>query len=190
MTLFYKDVANPIEQSREPGSDDNIQLTFYNAEAGEIFGAEFEGLKDIGAGFFVSANVTLSDSEIESPTDQGYTNPVRQMTGQSDYVANTQLGYDSDNGMHSVSLVYNVFGERIYYAARQDGHEDAYEKPFNSLDIVYSFFPTESLTAKLKVGNILDETRTFEQVNSEGQNVTILEQDVGTSFSLDLRYSF
>lgn len=190
VTLFYKDIADPIEQSREPGSDDNIQLTFYNAEAGEIYGAEFEGLKDIGAGFFISGNVTLSDSEIESSADVGYTNPIRQMTGQSDYVANMQLGYDSDNGMHSVSLVYNVFGERIYYAARQDGHDDAYEKPFNSLDIVYSFYPTESLTAKLKVGNILDETRAFEQVNSQGQNVTILEQDVGTSFSLDLRYSF
>lgn len=190
ITLFYKDVANPIEQSREPGSDDNIQLTFYNAEAGEIYGAEFEGLKDLGAGFFASANITLSDSEIESAADQGYTNPTRQMTGQSEYVVNTQLGYDSDNGMHSLSLVYNVFGERIYYAARQDGHQDAYEKPFNSLDVVYSFFPTDSLTAKLKVGNILDEKRTFEQVNSEGRNVTILEQNVGTSFSLDLRYSF
>lgn len=190
VTLFYKDIANPIEQSREPGSDDNIQLTFYNAEAGEIYGAEFEGLKSIGAGFFVSGNLTLSDSEIESATDQGYTNPIRQMTGQSDYVLNTQLGYDSDNGMHSVSLVYNVFGERIYYAARQDGHDDAYEKPFNSLDLVYSFFPTESLTAKLKVGNILDEKRTFEQVNSERNRVTILEQNVGTSFSLDLRYTF
>ena len=189
LSLFYKDVANPIEQSRIPGSDENIMLTFYNGDEGEIYGIEFEGLKNIGAGFFVSGNLTLSDSEIVSP-DDGYTNLKRRMNGQSEYVLNTQLGYDSDSGMHSASLVYNVFGERVYYAARSNKHDDAFEQPFHSLDIVYSFFPTDAITAKFKVGNILDEKRTFEQTNSEGHNVTILEQEIGTTFSVDLRYSF
>lgn len=189
-SLFYKDITNPIEQSRVPGSDDTILLTFYNATAGEIYGIEFEGLKDIGAGFFVTGNVTLTDSEITSPADGGFTNVTRKMTGQSEYVINTQLGYDSDDGMHSVSLVYNVFGERVYYAARLNGHDDAFEKPFNSFDVVYSFFPTDALTTKLKVGNILGEKRSFTQTNSNGRDVTILEQDVGTSVSLDLKYSF
>jgi TonB-dependent receptor len=189
-SLFYKDITNPIEQSRVPGSDDNVLLTFYNAEAGEIFGLELEGLKDIGAGFFLSGNLTLTDSEIVSPEGQGFSNTKRKMTGQSDYVLNTQLGYDSENGMHSVSVVYNLFGERIYYAARSDGNDDAFEKPFNSLNIVYSFFPTESITAKLKVSNILNEKRVFDQVNSEGNTVRILEQEVGTSVGLDLRYAF
>lgn len=190
VSLFYKDITNPIEQSRVPASDDSIMLTFYNAVSGEILGLEFEGLKDIGAGFFVSGNLTLTDSEIVSPEGEGFNNIKRKMTGQSDYVLNTQLGYDSDNGMHSVSVVYNLFGERIYYAARADGHDDAYEKPFNSLDLVYSFFPTESLTAKLKLSNILNENRMFDQVNSNGDTVRILEQDVGTSVSVDLRYAF
>ncbi|QEI12766.1 TonB-dependent receptor domain-containing protein [Cellvibrio japonicus] len=189
-SLFYKDVANPIEQSRVPGSDDSIVLTFYNAISGKIYGAEFEGLKTLGAGFFITGNITLTDSEIVSPADGGFTNISRKMTGQSDYVINAQLGYDSDNGMHSASLVYNVFGERIYYAARLNGHDDAFEQPFNSLDLIYSFFPTEQLTAKIKLGNLLNEKRTFEQVNSNGQSVTILEQEVGTSYSLDVKYRF
>lgn len=189
-SLFYKDIANPIEQSRIPGSDENIMLTFYNAEAGEILGLELEGLKGLGAGFFVSGNLTLTDSEITSQDGQGFSNVKRKMTGQSDYVLNAQLGYDSDNGMHSASIIYNLFGERIYYAARADGHDDAYEKPFNSLDLVYSFFPTESITAKLKLGNILNEKRIFDQVNSNGDSVRILEQEVGTSVSLDVRYTF
>lgn len=190
LSLFYKDVADPIEQSRKPGSDENIMLTFYNGEEGEIYGVEFEGLKNLGAGFFVSGNLTLSDSEIVSPDNEGYTSLKRRMNGQSEYVLNTQLGYDSDNGMHSASLVYNVFGDRVYYAARSNGHDDAFEQPFHSLDIVYSFFPADAITAKLKVGNILDEKRTFEQTNSRGNNVTILEQEVGTTFSVNLRYSF
>jgi hypothetical protein len=112
------------------------------------------------------------------------------MSGQSEYVLNTQLGYDSDNGMHSVSLVYNVFGERVYYAARGNGHQDAYEQPFNSLNLVYSFYPTDSLTAKLKISNLLGEHRKFEQENSNGTNVKILQQDVGTSVGIDLSFSY
>lgn len=190
ISLFYKDIANPIEQSRVPGSDDTVLLTFYNAVSGEITGLEFEGLKEIGAGFFVTGNLTLTDSEIISPPDGGFTNIERKMTGQSDYVFNGQLGFDSEDGMHTVSLAYNLFGERIYYASNNNGHDDAFEQPFNSLDIVYSFFPTENFTTKVKVGNILDEKRSFTQTNSEGVDVTILEQEVGTSLSLDFKYTF
>ncbi len=190
VSLFYKDISNPIEQSRTPASDDDILLQFYNADSGEIYGVEFEGLKELPAGFFVSSNLTLSKSEIVSPSELGFTNVTRPMSGQSEYVLNTQLGYDSDNGMHSVSLVYNVFGERVYYAARGNGHQDAYEQPFNSLNLVYSFYPTDSLTAKLKISNLLGEHRKFEQENSNGTNVKILQQDIGTSVGIDLSFSY
>jgi hypothetical protein len=103
---------------------------------------------------------------------------------------NGQLGFDSDDGMHTVALAYNLFGERVYYASNNNGHDDAFEQPFNSLNIVYSFYPTELFTTKLKIDNILDEKRTFEQTNSNGNTVTILEQDVGTSVSLEVKYTF
>jgi len=190
-TLFYKDIANPIESVRQPGSDDDVMLTFENSESGEIYGLELETLYSLGRGFFTSANLTLSDSEIVSPEDVGYTNPVRTMTGQSEYVLNAQLGFDSDDGKHSASLVYNLFGERLFFAAKGIGdHQDAYETPFNSLDLTYSWYATENLTTKLKLGNILDEERVFEQENSEGKNVEILTQQVGTSFSVDLKYTY
>lgn len=190
VSFFYKDIVNPIEQARQPGSDDDILLTYYNAESGEIYGLEFEGLKDIGAGFFVSGNLTLSDSEIVSPEGQGFTNTVRRMTGQSEYVMNAQLGFDSDDGMHTASLLYNVFGDRVYYAAVLDGHDDAFEQPYHSVDFVYTFYPTETLSMKLKLSNILDQDREFEQVNSDGEAVTILTQEQGTGIGLDFKYSF
>lgn len=190
LSLFHKDVLNPIEQSRQPGSDDSILLTFYNAVSGEIAGLEFEGLKTLPAGFFITGNLTLADSEIVSPEGGGFTNIKRKMTGQSDYVFNGQLGFDSDDGMHTVTLAYNLFGERVYYAANNDGHDDAFEQPFNSLNLVYSFYPTESFTTKFKVDNLLDEKRIFEQTNSNGSTVTILEQEVGTSISMEVKYTF
>ena len=36
LALFYKDIESPIERIRTAGSDDNIELTFVNAEAGEV----------------------------------------------------------------------------------------------------------------------------------------------------------
>jgi TonB-dependent receptor len=190
LSLFHKDITNPIEQSRVPGSDDSILLTFYNAVAGEITGIEFEGLKELGAGFFATGNLTLSDSEITSPEGGGFTNIKRKMTGQSDYMFNGQLGFDSEDGKHTIALAYNVFGERVYYASNNNGHDDALEKPFNSLNVVYSFYPTESFTARFKVDNILDEKRRFDQINSNGNKITILEQDVGSTISLDVKYTF
>lgn len=190
-SLFYKDIANPIESTRVPGSDDDVILTFENSESGEIYGLEMEVLHDLGAGFFVTSNLTLSDSEIVSAEGVGYTNPVRPMTGQSEYVLNAQLGFDSDDGKHSASVVYNLFGERLFYAARMLGDvQDAYEQPFNSLDLTYSWYATDNFSTKLKVTNILDAERVFEQVNSNGENVEILTQQVGTSISLDLKFTY
>lgn len=190
-SLFYKDIVNPIETTRLPGSDDDVILSFENSLSGEIYGLELEALRDIGAGFFVSSNLTLSDSEIVSQEGIGYTNPNRPMTGQSEYVLNAQLGFDSDDGYHSASLVYNLYGERMFFAARNIGaQQDAYEQPFNSLDLTYSWYATQNVTTKIKLGNILNEERSFEQVNSNGENVEILNQTVGTSYSLDFKYTF
>lgn len=189
-SLFYKDIKDPIESSRTPGSDDDVVLTFNNAKTGEIYGLELEGLRNLGAGFFVSSNLTLSDSEIESDLTQNFTNPVRPMTGQSEYVLNTQLGFDSDDGEHAVSLIYNIFGERLYFAARNTGHQDAYEQPFNSLDLTYTWMPTETLSSRLKLTNLLGEERVFEQENNNGQTVEILKQEIGTGVAIEFKYSF
>lgn len=190
-SLFYKDIINPIETTRTTGSDQDILLTFENSATGEIYGLELEALRDLGAGFFVSSNLTLSDSTIVSGEGLNYTNAERPMTGQSEYVLNTQLGFDSDDGMHSASLVYNLFGERLLYAARNiGGHQDAYEQPFNSLDLTYSWYATDNVTTKIKLGNILNQEKLFEQVNVNGENVEILRQTVGTSFSMDVKYTY
>jgi TonB-dependent receptor len=190
-SLFYKDIKNPIESTRLPGSDDDVILSFENSESGEIYGLELEMLRDLGAGFFTTTNLTLSDSEIVSAEGLGYTNSKRPMTGQSEYVLNAQLGYDSENGQHSVSLVYNLFGERLFFAARNIGqNQDAFEQPFNSLDLTYSWFPTDSVSTKVKLANLLDEERIFKQENSNGQNVEILTQQVGVSASVEMKYSF
>ena len=46
-SLFYKDIDRPIETVQGAGSDDNIVLTFTNAQSAELKGIEVEWLKDL-----------------------------------------------------------------------------------------------------------------------------------------------
>jgi TonB-dependent receptor len=189
VSLFYKDLQLPIEQVEGAGSDDDTVLRYINGDSGEVYGIEFEGLKTLPAGLFLSGNVTLSDSEITITTNNEVTNTDRRLTGHSKYVVNASLGYDSPNEQHSASLLYNVSGERIFFAGTS-GNDDAFEQPFGSLDLIYNYYPTEHISVKIKLGNLLNAKREFEQKNSSGQNVVILEQEVGTSFGLDLSWKY
>lgn len=191
---FYKDIEAPIEPIQRI-SEAGLQLKFYNADSGKIYGVETEFLQtldflgDDGSlweKFFVSANLTLSDSEINiAPSGEiDPTNTTRRMTGHSAWVTNVQLSFDTDDDKHSATIVYNVFGERIAYGGR-GGLDDVYEQPFHSLDFSYNFFPTEQLSLKFKAKNLLGELSQYEQ---QGQRV--YDYDPGSQFDLQLSYKF
>jgi outer membrane receptor protein involved in Fe transport len=191
ISLFYKDIQSPIEQIRAGGSDDDVVLSYTNADSGEVTGIEFEGLKSLPAGLFVSGNVTLSDSKIKLDPTQStvLTNFERRMTGHSEWVVNTTLGWDSNNARHSAYLNYNAFGDRIFYAGT-GGNDDAYEQPFHTLGIVYKYYPTDSLQIQFKFDNILDENREFAQKNANGQIAPILVEEVGRTMEVGVRWAF
>jgi TonB-dependent Receptor Plug Domain len=190
VSLFYKDISKPIETVQGAGTDDNISLTFINAEAAEITGLEVEWLKDLATlgprflePFFFSGNLTLSDSELRvGNVGFNVTNDVRPMAQHSEYVANLQLGFDSDNGAHTFTVAYNTFAERLFFAGR-DGAPDAYEQPFESLDFVYSFFPTDRLSMKFRIQNLLDEELEIAQ-----NDTVIIAQKLGTTAKVDVKW--
>jgi outer membrane receptor protein involved in Fe transport len=194
--LFYKDLKNPIEAIELSGSDGNLLMSFRNAQSGEVYGAEAEFLQQLDmfsgdAGqwlnnFFVAGNLTVSESEITIQPFPGadLTNLERSLSGHSKYVANLQLGFDSDNNQHNATLTYNVFGKRIAFAGVND-KDDAFEQPFNSLDFTYSYTPTESMTVKLGLKNLLDEDV---EILQQGE---ILQKRVeGQSYSLSFSYKY
>jgi outer membrane receptor protein involved in Fe transport len=188
VAAFYKDIENPIESVLRVG-DEDYTLTYVNGESAEVYGVEFEWLHDLGYlanGFFTSGNLTWSDSEasIDPALAANLTNPTKRMTGHSEYVANFQLNYDSANGEHSTSLVYNVFGERIL-AAGVGGREDAYEQPFHSLDLVYNYYPSFSSKIGFKVKNLLGEDQEVTQ-----SDILVRSKEVGTVVSLSYSYEF
>lgn len=182
VSLFYKDIGLPIERVQRPGPQDATLLSFENAESGEVYGIEFEGFKNIGRGFFVSGNLVLSDSELTFGASSSQTNLTRRLTGHSEYVVNTQLGYDSDNGKHAASLLYNVFGDRVYFGGRNQT-PDAFETPFHSLDMTYTYYPTDRISVRLRAQNLLNENREFYQ-----DDVKIIDVETGARLRLDLQW--
>ncbi|MDN4503807.1 TonB-dependent receptor [Alteromonadaceae bacterium BrNp21-10] len=198
--LFYKDMIDPIESVQSPAQDGPPLVRIANAETGELYGVEIEflkGLSFLGGEFwnslFVSGNLTLSDSEIvldsqhiveQTGVSAAITNLTRRMTGHSEYVANLQLGYDSPNGNHSASLVYNVFGERILIPGI-DSFDDSYEKPFHSLDVVYTYYPDFNSTVKFKVQNMLDQKKEL-----EFENTLFRSETKGIGFSISYKRDF
>jgi outer membrane receptor protein involved in Fe transport len=201
--LFYKDMIDPIESVQSPAQDGPPLIRIANAEDGEVYGVEAEFMKDfsflgdfmrgIGNDFFLSGNVTVSDSEINIDTQKvveqtgvstAITNTSRRMTGHSQYVVNFNLGYDHPNGNHTATLAYNVFGERIIIPGI-DGKDDAYEQPFHSLDFVYTYFPTYSSTLRFRLQNILNQEKeiTFDD--------TLLRSETrGITFGVNYRQDF
>lgn len=196
-SFFYKDIDQPIETVQGGATEDNIRFNFVNAESAFVYGIEVEWLKSLSflrdrigrwtELFFVSGNVTLSDSEISIPTGAGVgnlTNEIRRMTQQSNWVVNWQLGFDSSDTKHAATLVYNAFGERVYFAGI-DGLPDGFEQPFHSLDFVYSWYFNNNLTLKARVKNLLDSP-----VEVRQGSVSIIEQSIGTTVLFNASLDF
>ncbi|CCQ10600.1 TonB-dependent receptor [Pseudoalteromonas luteoviolacea B = ATCC 29581] len=185
---FYKDIQSPIETVLRIG-DEDYSASFVNGETAEVYGVEAEWLQDLdwlSSGIFTSGNITLSDSEasIDPAYAGNLTNPTKRMTGHSKYVVNLQLNYDSVDGQHSSSVVYNVFGERIL-AAGLSGTEDAYEQPFHSLDFVYTWYPDFNSKVKLKIKNLLNEAQEVTQ-----SNIVVRSKEIGVNFGVSYSYEF
>lgn len=200
LSLFYKDIVDPIELFEGAATDDNIAAEIHNADSAEVAGVELEFLKTLGGlaetlePFFIQGNVTLLDHElIAGDNADAPTNPVRPLQGASDEVVNLILGFDSSNGQHAATLAYNAFSERLFFAGR-NGAPDSYEQPFHSLDLTYSYYPLDTLTVKLKVKNLLDQDVTLERTNSfsdgTSEDIEMYKQKRGQDISLSVKYTF
>ena len=190
-SLFRKDIARPIEFFESAASDTTVAREIVNAESAQVAGLEVEGLKELGflgawaQGLFAQANLTWQNSELVAGDQaDAPTNQIRPLAGASEYVANLVLGFDSAAGDHTATLAYNVFGERLYVAGRL-GAPDGYEQPFHSLNFTHSWYPTETITVKTKLANILDQA-----VIIERENVVVFTEPRGRAVSVSFKWEY
>lgn len=179
VAAFYKEFVDPIEKIIQPGAFNVTTLS--NAEGAENFGLEADFriqltpldkwmdqvplLRSIPfSGIYFSGNVAWIESEIRlRPEDVvTNTNATRPLEGQSPYVINLQLGYDSDDERWAATLLYNTFGERIVKVGILSA-PDIYEQPAHALDFTLQFKLNERWRFGFKAENLLDTTFEYTQ---------------------------
>ncbi|BCE01051.1 TonB-dependent receptor plug domain-containing protein [Marinicellulosiphila megalodicopiae] len=185
---FFKSFENHIEKSVRAGSEGLV--TYMNLSRANNFGFEIEVKNDLGlaksrlSDFYVSSNLTYINSTL-SLTDEEkgvMTNNKRPMQGQSDWLANIQMGYDNINTGTQGTLVYNYTGKRVDEAGR-DGYEDVYEDGRGTLDFIYKQnIPGQvGLAVSFKAKNMLNGAHTY----SQGGNV-VREYQEGAKFTISI----
>jgi len=208
---FYKDVKRPVE-SIVVQQGNTVQQSFINAPKAKISGAEveikhvFDGLFQDGwlapYSFLMQASYTYSTSELEaSPGDiiitptgsvvdaASYIVTGSRLQGQSEHVANFQLGFEDEVSQGTLLLTYA--SERSS-ARGPEGQPDIIQDPGVIVDFVYRRdFENwgQGFSLKFKAGNLLDEDYIENQTLGGGE-VIINQYDLGRSYSLELSTKF
>jgi len=202
VSLFYKLIDKPIEQSRASiGSDGGTEFFKYiNNPSGSLYGVEVEFRKRLDQvsswlkNFTVNFNYTYTQSEVALTQDQiianqevGILETTRPLQGQPIYICNAGLSYDDQERGFYTGLFYNVTGQFLYAAG--DQVPDIYEQPAPSLDfnITQRFADQWSLTFRGKnlLNPVFQQTQTY-----QGVQYTYFQYTKGWDMSCTVNYSF
>lgn len=188
VALFYKDISDPIERVVGESRD---TTTYENVESATVQGLEVDfrvnTLDTDSFSGFVGGNLSYIDSEVDLGSGrasilEGSSN--RPLQGQSEYLANVQIGFDHLSTGQSVTVLGNYFDDRIFTVGRGD-LDNELEDGRTTWDLVYSYDATEVLTVKGKLKNITDEKVSYSRAGSETESY-----QVGTSLSISADYLF
>ena len=206
--IFYKEILNPIEETVNE-SGDLIITSYQNVPMAEITGFEieyeqiFEAIRNSNNDLIIKFNYTDTDSEvIVNPGDTYINNLGRSVSaqnllangrdsrlqGQSDSIANFQIGLDNLQDQSEATLIFNYVSDRVR-ARGVDVLPDIIEEPPLLVDFTYSrvlAYPNYDLKLSLELRNLLDE-----EYYASMRNVAIYDQyDLGQSASLGFKVSF
>ena len=217
--LFFKDLNKPVEAIITDVGNQR-QQSFLNAPKARIFGAEIEFKKyfdfiDSPSPFIankrwlVQANYTWSDSSVQvgagdtvlslggagAPEQASFfIQDGSRLQGQSEHVANVQLGWEDDTDRSQATIIVNYVSERI--TARGAGaagsrEPDYIQNPGVFLDFVYRKDFTvmdRDLGFALELRNLL-QTK-FDEYQKLGNKILINNYALGSSASISLTARF
>jgi outer membrane receptor protein involved in Fe transport len=212
---FFKDIENPIEAIILGGSGSgDLTTSFANAPSATLFGGEVQfvygfDLAGLGGSFFetkelmVIANYTYTNSELS--VQDGDTTVTAEfgevpalsvfadgdpLVGQSDHIANFQIGFEDFDKTQQAFILLNYASERV--TTRGFANPDVVEDPGLRVDFVARTdigFRSIPLEVQLEVRNIFGRDNFEFQENDTGR-IEVNTFDVGTAFSLGVRAEF
>jgi outer membrane receptor protein involved in Fe transport len=176
---FFKRFTNAIERSIVPGvTPDNPEITYRNVDNGNVFGVEFEARKQLDViaewskNLQLGVNLTVVDSKVDIPDDKlarlrqvdpdgiEFSEDTRPLQGQSPYLLNIDLGFNSDNSGTFIGMQYNLFGDRLSEVT-SDATPDVYEKGRGRIDLNISQALNTFLSLQIGVKNLTNERVEF-----------------------------
>lgn len=220
VSAFYKRLNNAIENYYISGSTAASQtISFLNAPIANVYGAEIEIRKDLSIfntessflkNLVFSANASIIKSEIDfsgaSSDILPLVNNERPLQGQSPYIINTGLTYNTPESGWATTLLFNRIGRRISVVGLgqmvgdsfHESYPDIYENPRNLLDFQLSKRIIKSKgEIKLNVGNILNSDGIMYQdlnkdkkYNDATTDQLINKIKYGTNVTLSFGYKF
>lgn len=206
--VFYKRFNDPIEFRLNPSSVlDRRNYEYQNADEAYSIGAEFEirknldFLNDAFEDFSIFSNLTYTRSEVTLASTSGAGAAVksnRPLQGQSPYLINLGLQYNSSNRNWNSSLLYNRIGQRVALVGINDlGFPDVYERPRDQVDFQVSRkILKQQGELKLTVGDALNSSYYFyenidvkKSYNNKADRL-FYSYKPGTTFTVGFTYDF
>lgn len=212
---FWKRIDNPIESFVVLESD-NFITSFANAPTADLYGAEVEvqkyfDLSDMG-GFWearkvaVVANYTWTKSKLKvKDTDQtsyylaassralDYFRDGAPLTGQSEHIANLQLGLEDTDGLSQQTFLFSYSSKRVTSRGLLNtGQPDIYADPGLRIDFVarqgFKLFSKE-LEMKFEARNLTGR-KNIEYQQMGDKRVEVNTYKVGRTLSLSASLKF
>ncbi len=204
-SAFYKTFKDPIEITFFEAATD--QFTPQNLGDATVLGAEVEVRKTLDfvglRNFNFQANASVIESEQQIvPQELGFrqrtaregenVDDTRELQGQSPYLVNAGITYETENSGWKSGIFYNVQGRTLEVVASADV-PDVYTLPFHSLNFSLSKAwksDNSEHSISFKVDNLLGDERESEFEFFNAENPTFFFQDPGQTFSLSYGVKF
>ncbi|MES2545537.1 MAG: carboxypeptidase-like regulatory domain-containing protein [Bacteroidota bacterium] len=200
--LFGKKINNPIERTFIANAASGLITTFANSKEATLYGAEIEFIFDFArinkslTDFSLGFNTSLMQTSVKS-NNAFETHNNRELQGASKWLVNSDLKYQfniNKNWSNTVSLVYSVFGKRIFSVGTLP-YDHVYELPVSKLDLVWASKLSQHFDLKFSADNILNPKVQFELGDNSSSTFaetsrTLNDYKRGVGFSLNLGYTF
>ncbi|MFT5142330.1 MAG: TonB-dependent receptor [Rhodothermales bacterium] len=200
VSFFYKQFKNPIERVIQTSVGNN-SLGIQNVDDGMVLGVELEmrqrldRLSPLLANFQLGANLSVVRSEVKIPEEEllviraadEFARDTRQLEGQSPFLVNLDIGYDRVESGTSVSLFYNIFGDRLITVS-EGASPDIFERSRSTVDLVVSQRMISGIKIKLTAKNIANSAFMTSQQFKDTEYV-YGSYTLGRTYSLGVSYS-
>lgn len=170
-SVFYKHFNNTIENEVYSSGISTFEVKPRNFKSAYNVGVEADMRKSLSfiapGTVFEHLNFYINAAYIKSlVTDTAVGAQDRPLTGQSNYVLNSSIGYSTENGKFNVNVLYNRIGQRLYLVGQGGGSTgyllgNVYERPRNLLDLQATYVLSQRSELRIAFKDILNATYLF-----------------------------